>query len=126
MWRLFSDEGESRGPDKEGAGAEVPAATEVVQAGISSKCYGSSFFLLISTLLMRQGRTPQDYRSRGKSHGLAVSAGIARAQIKKASSLNKAFVISEGDRIARAIFSTLGRSQSSASTRRVCLVRMCV
>ena len=58
-------------------------------------------------------------RPRGKAHGLAVSAGIARSQVKRAAEQVKVFACSAAQDIARVVFSAYGRGQLSASSRKV-------
>ena len=63
----------------------------------------------------------QQQRSCGKTHGAAVSAGMARAQVKRAAKVVQTFTVSPDQDIVRIVFSTFGRGQSSAHTRKVYL-----
>ena len=58
-------------------------------------------------------------RSRGRSHGAAVAAGIAAAQVRKQAERNKVFTLSEGDRMARLVFSDVARAHSNTAVRHV-------
>ena len=59
-------------------------------------------------------------RSRGKSHGTCISAGIAAVQVRKASEIIKKFSKSQEQDIARVTFSDFSRGKSTASARKVC------
>ena len=58
-------------------------------------------------------------RSRGKTHGAAIAAGIARSQVKRAAETVQKFMVSPAQDVARVTFSLFSRGQNSAQTRHV-------
>ena len=93
MWRLFESKVKQKAPVVEQR--QNPAQEETVQ---------------------------QAWRSKGKTHGLAVAAGIAAKQVKEEAARLKASVSLHGHQLASVVFSDMARAHSSAALRKVCLV----
>ena len=59
------------------------------------------------------------WRSRGKTHGALVAAGVARKQVREAAEFAKKFHAAPGQDVVRAVFSDFGRGAHSANLRKV-------
>ena len=60
-------------------------------------------------------------RPRGKAHAASIVAGIARGQVRRASEQMKSTTSTAVQDIPRVVFSSFGRGQNSAQTRKVFL-----
>ncbi|CAE7247860.1 unnamed protein product [Symbiodinium sp. CCMP2592] len=68
----------------------------------------------------QQEHTPPDsWRSRGKSHGALVAAGIAKKQVERAAECVKKYTVSPKQDVVRIVFSDYGRGHNSANARKV-------